>query len=375
LNQQNDRAPSGYQNVKQVKRVDHLEIQSLPTGQFSRLLIELSENGIGRPVQVPVVVARGKQPGPIFGITAALHGNELNGIPVIHKLLQKLSLRSLRGTLVCVIAANMPGLLAEQREFTDGQDLNHIMPGKPYGKLSQVYAFNLVDRITQHFDFLVDLHTASEGRVNSLYVRADLKKKMTAQMAYLLRPQIIVHNPPSDYTLRGTLDEMGKPAITVEICDPQKFQRDPITRTLQGIRRILNHVEMLPIRHPVKLVHKPPVLCKKSYWILAVRGGMMRVRHRITERVVKGEPIASQINIFGDVIHEYAAPEDGIVIGHCVNPLGQTGARIMHLGIPMNEAERRKFEAISGCQLEAPIDETTALSPEHEGIGSGQPGQ
>ena len=80
----------------------------------------------------------------------------------------------------------MPGLLAEQREFSDGQDLNHIMPGKPYGKISQVYAYNLIDRITQHFDFLIDLHTASQGRVNSLYVRADLKQRITAQMAFLL---------------------------------------------------------------------------------------------------------------------------------------------------------------------------------------------
>ena len=343
---------NGYEHVKQVQKVDDLEIGSLPLGQFSRLMIELVENGIGWPVQVPVVVARGKRPGPIFGITAALHGNELNGIPVIHQLLQKISLKSLRGSIVCVIVANMPGLIAEQREFIDGQDLNHIMPGKPRGKLSQVYAFNLVDRITQHFDFLVDLHTASEGRVNSLYVRADLKQKMTAQMAYLLRPQIIVHNPPSDYTLRGTADEMGKPAITVEICDPQKFQRDPITRTVKGIRRILRHVEMLSGASTLPVGPTQPVLCKKSYWILAERGGMMRVRHQITDFVHKGESIASQVNIFGDVTHEYSAPEDGVIIGHCVNPLGQTGERIIHLGVMMNESEKRKFEKISGCSLD-----------------------
>lgn len=342
---------NGYENVKQVKRVDSLEIESLPVGEFSRLFIEIVENGIGRPIQVPVVVARGKKPGPIFGITAALHGNELNGIPVIHKLLQRINLRTLRGTVVCLIAANMPGLLSEQREFTDGQDLNHIMPGKPDGKLSQVYAYNLVDRITQHFDFLVDLHTASEGRVNSLYVRADLKQETTAQMAFLLGPQIIVHNPPSDYTLRGTADEAGKPAITVEICDPQKFQRDPIARTVKGIRRILGHVGMIPSKATATPKHKPPILCRKSYWILAKRGGMMRCIPKIAEQFKKGDLIATQVNIFGDTIQEYFAPEDGIAIGHCVNPIGQTGARILHLGVPMDADERTKFEMISGCSI------------------------
>lgn len=340
---------NGYENVRHVKRVDRLKIESLPKGEFTKLFIELVENGIGRSIEVPVVVARGKKEGPIFGITAALHGNELNGIPVIHQLLQKVNLKTLRGTIVCVIAANMPGLLAEKREFTDGQDLNHIMPGKPNGKLSQVYAFNLVDRITSHFDFLIDLHTASQGRVNSLYVRADLSEPMTAQMAYLLQPQIIVDNPASDYTLRGVAAEQGLPAITVEICDPQTFQRDPIKRTLQGIRRILRHVGMISTKQQNPVTHKPPVLCKKSYWILAVRGGMMRVNHKITDRVAQGDSIATQVNIFGEQVEEYIAPEDGIVIGHCVNPIGQTGARIMHLGVLMDSEGINRFAEVSGC--------------------------
>ena len=237
---------NGYEDVKITKRVDSLEIESLPRGEFTRLFIELIENGLGRRVQVPVVVARGKKDGPIFGITAALHGNELNGIPVIHQILQRVNLKTLSGTIVCVIVANMPGFLAEQREFNDGIDLNHIMPGKPYGKSSHVYAYELIDRITSHFDYLVDLHTASQGRVNSLYVRANLKEEMTSKMACLLRPKIIVHNPASDYTLRGVAAEHGKPAITVEICDPQKFQKDPIKRTIQGVRRIMSHIGMVP---------------------------------------------------------------------------------------------------------------------------------
>ena len=343
---------SGYENVKTVKRVDRLEIDSLPTGKFTRLFIDIVENGIGRSIQVPVVVARGKHSGPILGITSALHGNELNGIPIIHQLLRKVNLKSLHGTIICVVAANVPGLLNHQREFTDGVDLNHIMPGKPYGKLSQVYAHRLVERITTHFDYLIDLHTASSGRVNSLYVRADLQQPETGQMAFLLRPQIIVHNPPSDYTLRGVAAEANKPAITVEVCDPLRFQSDPIKRTLQGIRRITSHFGMTPVRKYVSKP-KPPVLCRESYWLLAERGGMINVKPKIAQYVQKGQSIATQVNIFGDLLHEYTAPEDGIVIGHAVNPIGQTGERILHLGVPMDEDEKQAFEQLSGCSMGA----------------------
>jgi len=345
ITQRPDPSTNGYENVKSVKRVDVLEIECLPPGEFSRLFIDLTENGIGRPIQVPVVVARGKKEGPIFGITAALHGNELNGIPVIHQLLHKINLKTLGGTLVCVIVANMPGMLSERREFSDGIDLNHIMPGKSYGKSAQVYAYELIERITSHFDYLVDLHTASGGRVNSLYVRANLKQEMTSKMACLLRPSIIVHNPASDYTLRGVAAENGKPAITVEICDPQRFQKDPIKRTLQGVRRIMSHIGMIPGRQ-VELP-APPILCKKSYWMLTDRGGLLTVLPRVTNLVEKGELIATQINIFGDVIRRYHAPEDGIVIGHSVNPVNQTGSRILHLGVLMNDEERLDLNRVS----------------------------
>ena len=230
-------------------------------------------------------VARGKNPGPVFGITAALHGNELNGIPLLHELVRKVNLSRLKGTIVAVIVANIPGLLAEQREFTDGKDLNHIMPGKRDGNVSQAYAYSLMSDIVDRFDFLVDLHTASFGRVNSLYVRADMSNETTAQMARLLRPQIILHDPPSDYTMRGAVAERGVPAVTVEIRDPHRFQPESIRRTLSGVMKILSAVEMLPPRKPVE--YPPPIVCDTSYWIYTDRGGFLNVLPDVTDRVKK----------------------------------------------------------------------------------------
>ena len=317
--------------VIKPQRVEELRIDDYPTNVATRLLVEVAQNGLGSSIRVPVVVARGRKPGPVFGVTAALHGNELNGIPLIHQLLNKVNLSKLKGTIVAVVVANIPGLLAEQREFTDGKDLNHIMPGKSDGTVSQQYAHGLMSRIVQHFDFLVDLHTASFGRVNSLYVRADMSNATTAKMARLLRPQIILHDPPSDYTMRGAVAENGIPAITVEIRDPHLFQVKSIQRSLSGVLKILSAVEMLP---PRKAVEAPaPIICDKSYWIYTDCGGLLSVLPDVTDIVRKGELIARQSNVFGDVTREYLAPEDGVIIGRSVNPVSQTGARILHLGL------------------------------------------
>ena len=139
-----------------LQSTDHLSVEDLPRGRRTRLSIELVHDGLGRSIKVPVIVARGERDGPVFGVTAAVHGNEINGIPVIHRLLERLDLKKLRGTVVAVIVVNVPGYLLHQRNFADGTDLNHIMPGKPDGNVAQVYGHRFIERIVKQFNYLVD---------------------------------------------------------------------------------------------------------------------------------------------------------------------------------------------------------------------------
>lgn len=316
---------------KRPRELDELVLGDLPTGREVRMRIELVRDALGHPINVPVIALRGKKEGPVFGLTAALHGNELNGIRVIHELFDWIDPARLRGTLVAVVVANAPAYLLHQRKFIDGTDLNHIMPGQEGGTEAQVYAHRLVERVVSKMDYLVDLHTASFGRVNSLYIRADMTHPITARMAYLQRPQIILHNPPADSTLRGTAMDMGIPAITVEIGNPHRFQPEFIRRSLTGLRAVLAELGLTPKRK--KLVAGPePIICQRSQWLYTTEGGLLRVFPSVTDLVTEGEAIADVSNVFGDVIRDWRAPHDGVVIGKSVNPVAQTGARIMHLG-------------------------------------------
>lgn len=314
----------------EARSANRLIVDELPRGRKSRLSIELVHDGLGRSIKVPVIVARGDKEGPVFGVTAAVHGNEINGIPVIHRLLERLDLKKLRGTVVAVVVVNVPGYLMHQRNFIDGTDLNHIMPGKPDGNVAEVYGHRLIERIVREFNYLVDLHTASFGRLNSLYVRADMTHPVTAQMAYLQRPQLILHDPPSDRTLRGAAMELDIPAITVEIRDPHRFQNESIKKSLIGLRSVLSEVGMLSKR--TVALGPAPVLCEGSQWLYTDHGGLLEVFPDVTDTVNAGECVARLSNIFGDVIREYNAPCDGVVIGKSNNPVGQTGARILHHG-------------------------------------------
>jgi predicted deacylase len=321
-----------------ARRVEELDVEELEPGTISRLLVHLIDDALGFPISVPVLVARGAKDGPVFGLTAALHGNELNGIPVLHRLFEGVDATRLRGTVVGVVVANVPGLHRGTREYVDGTDLNHIMPGLEDGKAAQVYAHRLVQRVVRHFDYLVDLHTASFGRVNSLYIRADMTHPDSARMAYLQKPQIIVHNPAADATLRGTAMAMQIPAITLEIGNPHRFQPGFIRRSVAGIRAVLGDLGLL--RKRVLAEGPEPILCERSYWIYADIGGLLEVRPDVAQTVSAGDEIARLRNAFGDVLRVFTAPEDGIVIGKSVNPVGVSGARVLHLGVVARDIER-----------------------------------
>lgn len=311
--------------------IKDLDLSLVKPGTQARFWVHVVSSGMAQPILVPLLVCKGKEEGPILGLTAAVHGNELNGLPVIQKVFNQVNVNTLKGTLVGVPVVNIPGFLLNQRKFNDDRDLNRLMPGKQDGDTSQVYAYRIVKKIVKHFEYLIDLHTASFGRINSYYIRSDMNDPITAKMAELQNADIIVNNEGHDGTLRNAACELGIHAITVEAGDPHRFQKGMIHSAITGIFNVMSHLGMIddPIIEPDEL----PFYCSHSYWLYTTAGGILEIAPQITERVKKGQRIAIVRNVFGDIIREYHAPEDGIIIGKSVNPVNQTGGRIIHLGI------------------------------------------
>lgn len=312
--------------------MEDFKIESLERNRIYQIWVPIVTTPTDETLSVPLLVARGMSKGPIFGINCATHGNEINGVLVVHKLFSNLDLKSLCGTIVAVLVANPPGFVQKQRTFSDGVDLNEIFPGKSHGEKSEIYAFRLLHRIIVQMEYLIDLHTAEFGKSLSFYCKVDTNDETCSRMSQLLNPQIILHENAKKGSLAAAAMALGIKSVLVAVGNPNMFQEKIVLFALTGIYKIMNFLKMLKYEEVDVTVHQPTI-CTDFYWICSDTGGLLEVIPEINQWVKKGEKIAIVKSVFGKLIKEYFSPEDGIVIGKTTNPVNQTGSKILHLGV------------------------------------------
>lgn len=320
-----------------ISTVDSISLANLENGKIHRLYLEIGKDFQSRDMSVPVIIAKGNESGPVLGLTAAIHGNELNGIAVIHKIFENLDPTELKGILIAFVGLNLPGIDRHQREYLDGVDLNRIFPGKADGNRSEQIVYQIAHKVLPLLEYQIDLHTASFGRVNTLYSRGDMADSSLAPLLKLLEPDIIVSNKgkassgsASGLTMRAYALSLGIKSVTVEYGNPQVYQEDMIERGAKGIQNIMAYLGMTEDTVTIPEIEN---VCSKSYWVYTQEGGFLEVLVDLNQKFEKGESIAIIRDSFGTVLRTYKAPESGIVVGKSTNPIAISGSRIIHLGI------------------------------------------
>ena len=157
-----------------IENINEINLDNIAPNQVHKYWLKLIDNGFSQPISVPVIIAKGKYPGPVLGLLAAIHGNELNGIKVIQDVFKNINTEELYGTVIAIPGLNHISITQDKRRFIDEEDLNRNFPGKEKGNRSQQYTWQINQKILPKLDYLIDMHTASFGRINSLYVRADM---------------------------------------------------------------------------------------------------------------------------------------------------------------------------------------------------------
>ena len=212
---------------------------SVAPGERRNLRYRISETYLGDPVRIPVTVINGERSGPTVFLSAAAHGDELNGIEVVREVAFEWHLTDLAGTVVCLPVLNVPGFLTQQRYLPIyDRDLNRSFPGDPSSTSAKRMAHRIFHDFVEPCDFGVDFHTSTRGRTNMLHVRADTGREEVARLAHAFGASVIVDGAGSDGTLRGEATRAGVPTITVEMGEAHRFERDLIDDALEGVRSV-----------------------------------------------------------------------------------------------------------------------------------------
>lgn len=278
-------------------------------------------------LSLPVTILHGKESGPSLWLSAAIHGDEINGVEIIRQVLEQLNPQTLRGTLIAVPIVNVFGFLEQSRYLPDRRDLNRCFPGSPEGSLASRLAHLFMGEIVSRCTYGIDLHTASDHRINFPQIRANLKDEETYRCAKAFGAPVMIHATLRDGSLRQTVAKKGIPILLYEGGEALRFDAEAIRVGREGILRVMNLLEM--ISFPLPPVSSVEV--EKMRWVRASRGGILRLQVSLGETVTKKQVLGIIANPFGKQSLKVRSPFQGLVIGHTQNPLVNQGDAIIHL--------------------------------------------
>ena len=281
-------------------------------------------------VSLPVHIIRAKKPGPTIFLSAAVHGDELNGIEIIRRLLKLKSFKLTAGTVIAVPMVNVYGVVNLSRYMPDRRDLNRSFPGSPKGSLAARVAHIFLTQIAQHCDYGIDLHTGAIHRSNLPQIRADLSDPETKELAKIFAAPVILNSNLVDGSLREAAVENNTKVLLYEAGEALRFDEFSIRLGINGILNVLAHLNMVK-KKPTKRKKSAPFIANSSSWIRANASGIVNHERHLGDQVKKGDLLAEIGSPYGDIINVVTATRAGIIIGKQNIPLVQEGEAMFHI--------------------------------------------
>ena len=320
--------------------------KSVARGATADVKLKISERYTGDPIHLPIRVMRATKPGPTVFVTAAIHGEELNGVGIIHELMYGQPLELLAGTLILVPIVNIFGFENQSRYMPDRRDLNRSFPGSKSGSLTSRVACTVFEEVVSRSDYGIDLHTAATGRTNFPNIRGDLSKPGVRRLAQAFGCELLVHGKGPEGSFRREAVKAGCSTVILEAGEPLKIEPSVLEVGLRGIRNVLIKLNMLEgeVRRPTYQTR-----IDKSTWVRANVGGLLRFHVSPGQLIEEGQPIATNASVIGREHNVLVAPSDGIVLGMTTLPMVKPGEPVCHLAVP-----RRSIASIKATLEQAP---------------------
>ena len=312
--------------------VEAIEIAGhrIEPGRRERLEIPVARRATGAKVALPVEVVHGRKPGPRLFLSAAIHGDEINGVEIIRRVLRRRLLPQLRGTLIATPVVNLFGFIGLSRYLPDRRDLNRSFPGSPTGSLAARLAHTFITEVVDNCTHGIDLHTGAVHRSNLPQVRACLDDEETSRLAHAFGVPVLINANVRDGSLRQEVLERNIPMLLYEGGEALRFDESAIRAGVRGVISVMRTLEMLPARK-ASAGRAEPFVALSSHWLRAPESGLLRGRAALGALVKPGQRLGSIADPLGAEEVTVDAIRAGIIIGRTELPLVNEGDALFHV--------------------------------------------
>ncbi len=325
--------------------------QEIKNGERKRVNISMGRIYDFTEVTMPVEVICGKKSGPTLFVSSTIHGDEINGIEILRRLLISKHIKNIAGTLIVIPVVNIFGFNDRARYLPDRRDLNRCFPGLKSGSLASQLANKFMQEIVKKSDFGIDLHTGSLHRSNHPQIRANINDETTFDLAKIFDAPVIVNSNLRDGSLRAAVSQLNIPMILFEGGEALRFEEESIEIGVTGILNVMHAIGM--IKSKVRQISKRKAfVARSSSWLRASHSGIYIPYCKLGDIVKKDDIIGEISDIFGDCKNLIKSHESGIVIGMSKLPLANKGDALFHIA---SEKESKITQEDSLYNIETPI--------------------
>ena len=299
-------------------------------GEYKEIDINIARLPSHTVIDTPIYVSRGLEEGPVLALTAGMHGDEINGMEIVRRMIDSGLNVPKRGVTVCMPIVNVYGFLNYSRDVPDGKDINRSFPGNKSGSLASRVAYNLMREVIPFIDVGIDFHTGGAMRTNYPQVRAVLKDSTNTELANAFHAPFTIDSPFRPNSLRKEASRKGKNIIVYEGGESLRFDQQAIEEGISGTLRLMKYLKM--IEWAPDPTEENRVIWSTS-WIRARNAGLFQSNVKCGQLVHEGEWVGTITDPFGEFKEQVVSREKGYIIGLNNIPVINVGDALMHIGM------------------------------------------
>lgn len=296
-------------------------------GEQQEILLNIARLPTYTPIELSVTIARGPEDGPVILLTGGLHGDEINGVEIIRRMISKDLVMPEKGTVIAIPLVNIYGFIQKQRDLPDGKDINRSFPGSKNSSLARLVSHTLMDKIFPHINYGIDYHTGGDARANYPQVRCVLKVEENRMLAEAFAAPITVNSSLIDSSFRKAAHKKDKQILVYETGEAHRFDQFGIQEGIDGTLRLMKHLGM---RSSAPEPNNTDVY-EKSTWVRAKYAGLFQQKMALGDDVKQRQVLGHISDPFGKEWFKVISPRDGRIIAINNAPVVHKGDALLHI--------------------------------------------